>query len=86
MRFVTPPEPATCTKACPERSRTGTIRELSLLETVLALVGRSTIVVVRPVVAEPIANLPAGFTAADVAVLDWITAEGRRIGRSYAHH
>jgi hypothetical protein len=61
-------------------------RELSLLETILALISRSTIAVAKPVVAEPIANLPAGFTAADVAVLNWITAEGRRIGRSYAHH
>ncbi len=60
--------------------------ELSLLETILALIGRSTIVMANPVAAEPNAHLPAGFTVDDIAVLDWIAAEGRRIGRGYAHH
>ena len=26
---------------------------------------------------------PAGFEAADIAILDWIAAEGRRVERSY---
>jgi hypothetical protein len=26
-------------------------------------------------------SLPAGFDCVDVAVLDWIAAEGRRLGR-----
>jgi hypothetical protein len=53
----------------------------SLLETILALVGRSSIALARP-----LANLPPGFTEVDVAVLNWIAAEGRRIGRDYALH
>jgi hypothetical protein len=53
----------------------------SLLETILALIGRSPIAI-----AKPIADLPAGFTEVDVAVLDWIAAEGRRISRDYALH
>ena len=30
------------------------------------------------------ARLPAGFDAVDVAILDWIAAEGRRLGRTFA--
>jgi len=55
-------------------------RNRSLLEAILALIGRSPIAVARPT-----ANLPAGFTELDVFVLDWIAAEGRRIGRGHAH-
>ncbi len=36
------------------------------------------------VVARPAARFPAGFEAVDVAILDWIAAEGRRVGRGYA--
>jgi hypothetical protein len=56
-------------------------RDRSLFETILALIGRSPITV-----AKPIAELPAGFTEFDVAVLDWIAAEGRRIRGHYALH
>jgi hypothetical protein len=56
-------------------------RDRSLLETILALIGRSPIAV-----AKPIADLPAGFAEVDVAVLDWIAAEGRRVSRHYALH
>jgi hypothetical protein len=56
-------------------------RDRSLLETILALIGRSPIAF-----AKPIADLPDGFTDVDVAVLDWIAAEGRRISRDYALH
>ena len=56
-------------------------RDRSLLETILALISRSQIGVARP-----ITDLPAGFTDVDVAVLDWIAAEGRRISRTYARH
>jgi hypothetical protein len=52
-----------------------------LLEAIMALIGRSPIAV-----ADPIADLPAGFTDVDFAVLDWIAAEGRRIRRDYALH
>jgi hypothetical protein len=50
----------------------------SLLQAILAIIGRSPIAVARPAV-----ELPDGFTEVDVAVLDWIAAEGRRIGRGY---
>jgi len=30
----------------------------------------------------PVPRLPAGFDDVDIAVLDWIAAEGRRLGRS----
>jgi hypothetical protein len=56
-------------------------RDRSLLETIVALIGRSPIAF-----AMPDADLPAGFTEVDVAVLDWIAAEGRRISRDYALH
>jgi hypothetical protein len=56
-------------------------REHSLLETMLALIGRSPIEVPKA-----LTDLPAGYTEVDVAVLDWIAAEGRRISHSYTHH
>jgi hypothetical protein len=49
------------------------------LETLTAVIARSQIVV-HPL-AIPARPLPAGFDATDVAVLDWIVAEGRRLGR-----
>jgi hypothetical protein len=45
-----------------------------------ALIARSQIVVAQPCRAA--LSLPAGFSYADIAVLDWIVAEGRRLGRS----
>jgi len=48
------------------------------VETLAAVIARSQIVVF-PV--GPAKRLPAGFDEADVAVLDWIVAEGRRLGR-----
>ena len=57
-------------------------QELSLLAAIWALIGCSPIIVPKPV-----AGLPDGFTEIDAAVLEWIAAEGRHIGRgSYAHH
>ncbi len=50
------------------------------LETLAAIIARSQIVVVDRAQRR---RLPAGFDAADVAVLDWIAAEGRRAGRSF---
>jgi hypothetical protein len=49
------------------------------VETLVAIIARSPIVVESPIKAAPC--LPAGFDAADIAVLDWIVAEGRRLGR-----
>jgi hypothetical protein len=53
----------------------------SLLEAIVAVIGRSPISF-----AKPPADLPERFTEVDVAVLEWIAAEGRRLGRGYAHH
>jgi hypothetical protein len=36
------------------------------------------------VAAAPARRLPAGFDDVDVAILDWIAAEGRRAGHRYA--
>jgi hypothetical protein len=48
------------------------------LEILIAAIARSPIVV-----AQPAARFPAGFDEVDVAILDWIAAEGRRIGRGF---
>jgi len=49
------------------------------IEALTAAIARSPIVVARPA-----PSFPAGFDAADVAILEWIAAEGRRIGRNFA--
>lgn len=48
------------------------------LELLAAAIARSPIVV-----AQPRARLPDGFEEVDVAILDWIVAEGRRLGRGF---
>jgi hypothetical protein len=48
--------------------------------TLAAVIAHSQIVVPRR---ESATRLPAGFDAVDVAILDWIAAEGRRAGRSF---
>jgi hypothetical protein len=59
------------------------------LETLAAVIAHSQIVVpqiaVRRRFAWPAQSrlLPAGFDETDIAVLDWIAAEGRRAGRSF---
>ena len=58
------------------------------LETLAAVIARSQIVVAqafaRPTLVRSwTRHLPAGFEAADIAILDWIAAEGRRVERSY---
>jgi hypothetical protein len=45
------------------------------IETLVAAIACSPIVM-----AQPVARLPAGFDDMDMAILDWIAAEGRRIG------
>jgi hypothetical protein len=57
------------------------------LETLIAVIARSQIVVAqafaRPTLVRSwTRHLPAGFEAADIAILDWIAAEGRRASRS----
>ena len=44
------------------------------LATLSAVIARSQIVVARP----PCRRLPAGFDEVDIAILNWIAAEGRR--------
>jgi hypothetical protein len=51
------------------------------LDTLTAVIARSPIVVSEP--PSCVARLPAGFGEVDVAILQWIAAEGRRIGRGY---
>lgn len=47
--------------------------------TLVAAIARSPIVAPSSV-----GRLPAGFDDIDVIILDWIAAEGRRIGRGFA--
>ena len=44
------------------------------LDTLSAVIARSQIVVARP----SCRRLPAGFDDVDIAILNWIAAEGRR--------
>lgn len=52
------------------------------LATLVVVIARSPIVVARRAASAP--RLPVGYDGVDVAILDWIAAEGRRIGRSLA--
>jgi hypothetical protein len=52
------------------------------LETLVAMIAHSQIVVVQP--AKPASRFPAGFDEVDVSILDWIAGEGQRVGRSFA--
>ena len=52
--------------------------DLSVLSAVIA---HSQIVVVLPAVTGQ--RLPAGFDKVDIAILEWIAAEGRRIRPNY---
>ena len=51
--------------------------------TLVAVIARSQIVVPCRESGSRLSRLPAGFDAVDVAILDWIAAEGRRAGRSF---
>jgi hypothetical protein len=50
------------------------------IETLKALIACSPIIVRRRKAA-PRPCLPAGFDLVDAAILEWIAAEGRRVGR-----
>jgi hypothetical protein len=58
------------------------------VETLAAAIAHSQIVVVRtpgcasPQQAASRRHLPDGFEDVDLAILDWIAEEGRRVGRS----
>jgi hypothetical protein len=66
---------------------TGTNRpDIDTLAAVLALVAHSQIVVAE-LKAERVLKsrfLPVGFDDVDIAILEWIVAEGRRLGRGFA--
>ncbi len=49
------------------------------LATLVAAIAHSRIVVREP--ARPTRPRPVGFEAVDLAILEWIAAEGRRAGR-----
>ena len=59
--------------------------EFSDLDTLVAVIAHSQIVLAataadcRPLSGRP--SLPDGFGEVDIAVLEWIAAEGRRVGR-----
>jgi hypothetical protein len=54
------------------------------LETLAAVIARSQIFIARVLVRPALRRrLPAGFEEVDIAILDWIAAEGRRVERSY---
>jgi hypothetical protein len=57
------------------------------LDRIVAVIARSPIVVSGLCSTEPgarLAALPDHFNEVDLAILDWIAAEGRRIGRNVA--
>lgn len=54
-------------------------QDRATVEALVAAIADSPIVVARPA-----ACFPAGFDEVDVAILNWIAAEGRRIGRGFA--
>jgi hypothetical protein len=53
-------------------------QDLFSLETLTDVIAHSQIVVENA--AGRAVRLPTGFDATDVAILDWIVAEGRRVG------
>ena len=51
-------------------------------EILVTMVAHSQIVVAQP--AKPTPDFPAGFDEVDISILEWIAAEGRRVGRTSA--
>jgi hypothetical protein len=60
--------------------------DIDTLAALIALVAHSQIVVAAPKGVAKCHSLPAGFDDVDIAVLDWIAAEGRRFGCGFARH
>jgi hypothetical protein len=52
-----------------------------MIETLAAVIAHSQIVVAH----SPMPALPAGFEDLDIAMLDWIAVEGRRLGGAPPH-
>ncbi len=61
--------------------KVATIQDRPDLDTLTAVIARSPIIVAQSAGRD--LRLPAGFDGVDIAILDWIAVEGRRIGRSY---
>ena len=57
-----------------------------MLAVVMALIAHSQIVVAAPKGVAKCHSLPAGFDDVDIAMLEWIAAEGRRLGCGYVRH
>jgi len=51
------------------------------LEALAAMIADSQIVVART--AKPASHLPAGYDEVDISILDWLSAAGQRVGRSF---
>jgi len=51
------------------------------VETLAVVIGCSQIVMAQP--RTPMPSLPGGFDSVDIAVLDWIAAEGRSVSRRF---
>jgi len=66
-------------KPCGEGRPMKPSSDYSTIEALAAVIEHSQIVVAQP--QRPMPSLPAGFDDSDIAVLDWIAAEGRRLGR-----
>jgi len=58
----------------------GTDWQYPTVEVLAAMIAHSQIMVTQP--AETTPPLPAGFDDIDIAVLEWIAAEGRRLDQS----
>ena len=56
-----------------------TVHDRPEVATLMAVIAHSQIVVV---VAETAKPLPAGYDDVDIAILEWIAAEGRRAGQA----
>lgn len=52
------------------------------LGTLAAVIARSQIVIAA--VRAEVRHLPAGFDDTDIAILEWVAAEGRRAGSQFA--
>lgn len=58
------------------------MNERADVKTLVAVISRSQIVVARGFRRPRQSSLPENFDATDLAILDWIATEGRRVSRS----
>jgi hypothetical protein len=54
------------------------------IATLAAIIAHSQIVVPRPPRYRYVECFPAGYEEIDIAILDWIVADGARVGRGLA--